>query len=113
MHEVGIMEEVLAAAAREAARHGATRILRVRLRIGDLSGAVPEALLAAFEVLKQGTIAEPAVLDCERVPATARCKACGADFVATDVVNECPRCGAVSATLTGGRELELISVDLE
>lgn len=107
------MQEVLIAAAREAERLGASRILRIRLRIGDLSGVVPEALSTAFDVLRAGTSAAQATLECIRVPAIALCDVCSARFPVEEIVSECPACGALTATLTGGRDLELSSLEIE
>jgi hydrogenase nickel incorporation protein HypA/HybF len=68
MHEVGLMQSTLAFALKRAADEGAQRIHRLTMRIGPLSGVVPEALEFAFEVLTQGTIAEGAGFEVERVP---------------------------------------------
>ena len=43
-------------------------MLAIRLRIGALSGVVPEALEFAFEALRPGTLAEKAELAIESVP---------------------------------------------
>ncbi len=71
MHEVGIMENTLAMAVKRAAEEGAHRIHRLTMRIGPLSGVVPEALEFAFVVLARGTIAEGARLEVERIPVDA------------------------------------------
>ena len=68
MHEVGLMQTALEIALRHAHRHGAGRIHGRTLRVGPLSGAVPEALEFAFDVIAQGTIAEGARLVIRRVP---------------------------------------------
>ncbi len=60
MHEVGIMQSALDIAEQQAQAAGATKIHEIRLRIGQMSGVVPEALQHAFTVLKDGTMAEEA-----------------------------------------------------
>ena len=57
------MQSALDLALEQAQAAGAQRLLRVRLRIGALSGVVPEALTFAFEALTPGTLAEGAVRD--------------------------------------------------
>ena len=37
---------------------GASRVLKLRLRVGSLSGVVPESLRFAFDVVCHGTMAE-------------------------------------------------------
>jgi hydrogenase nickel incorporation protein HypA/HybF len=70
MHEAGLMQTALELAAAHARAAGAVRIHRLCLRVGDLSGVVPEALEFAFRALSVGGPAEGAVLEIERVPAT-------------------------------------------
>jgi len=70
MHEVSIMEEAVRTAVGAAKSASASRVLALRLRVGTLSGAVPEALRFAFDVVCRDTIAEGASLEMESVPAT-------------------------------------------
>ena len=58
---------------REARRAGAVRVHQIRLRVGVLSGVVPEALQFAFEALTAGTPAEGAILAIDDVPARFWC----------------------------------------
>ena len=58
MHEVGVMQSALEIALEQAGRQGASRIDCIALRVGMLSGVVPEALEFAFDVVARGTIAE-------------------------------------------------------
>ena len=63
MHEVSIMESAVRMAVDAAKSAGASRVLALRLRVGTLSGAVPEALRFAFDVVCRDTIAEGASLE--------------------------------------------------
>lgn len=112
MHEVSLMQDTLRIAAERAAAAGARRIHRLRMRVGPLSGAVPEALEFAFEVLAQGTLAEGATLEVERVPILCYCHTCDAEFQPGDFVCECPTCHQLSAEVRRGRELELASLEV-
>jgi len=112
MHEVSIMEEAVRLAVDTAKAKGAGRVSRLRLRVGTLSGVVPEAMHFAFDVVCRGTIAEGAKLEIESVPATCWCAGCQAEFECADWLNECPRCHGVSGDLRRGRELEITSVEL-
>lgn len=112
MHEIGIMTEALRMAVEAAEVAGARRISRVSLRVGALSGAVPEALTFAWEVVRRGTLAETADLAIETVPIAGWCATCQAEFEATDFFSECPRCHNVTGELRRGRELELTFIEL-
>lgn len=52
MHELALMEELCDLAVRAALDHGAERIHRVQLRLGDRSGVDPRALRQAFAVVQ-------------------------------------------------------------
>ena len=92
---------------------GGRRITGVRLRVGTLSGAVPEALRFAFDVVCRGTIAEGASLEMESVPAAGWCPVCRAEFACADFISECPRCHNPNGELRRGRELEIASVEID
>jgi hydrogenase nickel incorporation protein HypA/HybF len=111
MHEVSIMTEALRIAVDAAQADGAGRILKLRLRIGNLSGVVPEAMQFAFDVVCRGTMAEGASLEIETVPAACWCATCAAEFECADSFSECPRCHNFSGELRRGRELDIASVE--
>ena len=113
MHEVSIMAEAVRMAVESAQAAGARRITTLRLRIGKLSGAVPEALEFAWDVVRRGTIAEAANLEIESVAAICWCATCKAEFECKDVMSECPRCHNLSGDLRRGRELDIAAVELE
>lgn len=112
MHEVAIMQSALDIALQQANASGAQSLHQLRLRVGSLSGAVPEALQFAFEALSQGTLAAGARLDIELVPAAYWCRRCAAEFEAESYAYECPRCHELSSELRRGRELELSSMEI-
>lgn len=113
MHELSIMESALDVALRKAAEFGATRILAIHLRVGTLSGTVPEALQLAFEVLSPGTLAEGAQIAIESVPARFWCAGCGREFESPSMYAECPACHEASREIKAGRELEMASMEIE
>ena len=112
MHELAIMDSALKLALDQARENGAARIYTLRLRIGDLSGVVPEALQFAFEALASGTAAEGAELVIDRVTARFWCETCRREFEASDLFSECPECHRPSGDLRSGREMELASMEI-
>lgn len=113
MHELSIMDGALSMALDQASKAGATQVYVIRLRIGALSGVVPEALQFAFEALTPGTLAEGAQLAIEYVPARFWCSQCAQEFPSEDLFAECPGCHRPSGELRAGRELELASLEIE
>lgn len=113
MHEVGLMLEAVRVAVDEARARGAERVTALRLRVGALSGVVPEALEFAFDLVTAGTPAAGARLELERVRARWRCARCGQEYESTEGWPACPRCESAEAELLEGRELELVNIEIE
>jgi hydrogenase nickel incorporation protein HypA/HybF len=111
MHEVSIMTEAVRLAVAAAQAAGARQITSLRLRVGTLSGAAPEALTFAWDIVRRDTLAECARLEIETIPATGWCATCRAEFAAADFLGECPRCHEPGGPLQHGRELEIAAVD--
>jgi hydrogenase nickel incorporation protein HypA/HybF len=113
MHELSIMQSALSLALDQARQAGAVRVHTIRLRIGALSGVVPDALEFAFEALTPGTLAEGSQLAIEHVPARFWCATCTREFQSNDMFAECPDCHSLSGELRAGREMELASLEID
>jgi len=113
VHEMGIVSGILTASVESAARENATRINEIRIRVGELTEIVDDALHFAFEALSPGTLAEGATLVVERVPGRSRCVECGTTFNHGRFDVECPSCKNYFCELVEGRELEIESIDID
>jgi hydrogenase nickel incorporation protein HypA/HybF len=109
MHELSLMTHLLDAAAAAA---GTAPICALRVRVGPLSGVVVDSLRFAFEALSPGTPAEGARLDIEETAVSIHCPRCGADYDTPLGFYQCPACGANDGELRGGKELELVSIEV-
>ena len=112
MHEVGLMQNALELAERQTRQAGGTRIHRLVLRVGALSGVVPLALESAFAALAPGSLAAGATLEIEPVGIIGWCERCQAEFPSGDAINLCPRCSEPTAAIRRGRELELAQLEI-
>ncbi len=113
MHESGIASSLLEIIEREALPYGGLKVINVRLRIGKLSGVMPDALRFAFEALSKGGVAEGALLDIEEVPLRIRCNGCGRTSDAESFFMACPHCKGVEVEIIAGRELEIKEMEIE
>ncbi len=107
------MQSALTMALQRAQEAQASRVHLIRLRVGQLSGVVPDSLQFAFEALTPGTVAEGAKLDIEHVPARFWCNTCHREFTVEDYFPVCPHCQNPSGEMRGGRELEIASMEIE
>jgi hydrogenase nickel incorporation protein HypA/HybF len=112
MHEVSIMAQTLEIALENAYIQNANKIHRLKMRVGAMSGVVPEALNFAFDVVTEGTIAEGAKLEIEIVSVVCYCPYCQIEFQPKDLFYECPQCDRLSNKIIAGREIELTSLEV-
>jgi hydrogenase nickel incorporation protein HypA/HybF len=80
MHELSVTRSLLDQALAEAEKHGAKRISRIRLLLGEGGGVVPDCVQFYFDEMKKGTTAADAELEFKRVPLRIRCPKCGAEW---------------------------------
>jgi hydrogenase nickel incorporation protein HypA/HybF len=113
MHELSVVSglfEVLEEKAREA---GAVRVTAVTIRVGRLSGVVPDLLESAFDAFKKGTIASGAALRVETAPVRARCRSCGKEASTEEPLFSCPACGAPGLEILEGMDIFLQKIEIE
>lgn len=114
MHEMSLVGGILDSVVPVARRSGASRLCTVTLRIGDLREVSPEALDFAWEILcEEDELTEGCALEWEAVHPRSRCTACGAEFDHDRFHVRCPRCGSAATTLLRGRELDIVSIEIE
>lgn len=94
MHEMGLMESLLASAAR-ALRDG-ERAVKLTVAVTPLAGVDPHALSFAFSALAAD---DPrfagASLEVKQNPIRMCCGPCGTEYEATLAAYACPSCGQV------------------
>jgi len=112
MHELSICQSLLDQVERIAQDHRATRVERILLRVGPLSGVEPALLRNAYPLAAAGTIAESADLVIEAAPVRVHCKDCGAETDAAPNRLLCGACGGWQTRLISGDELLLANLEL-
>jgi hydrogenase nickel incorporation protein HypA/HybF len=111
MHEVGIMNDILEIAVDAAKNAGGSKISALRVRVGELSGVVPDALSFAFDVVASSTIAAGATFTIDTVEATCLCTECGKERIGASPA-ACPDCGGRSI-ISNGYELLVSSIEVD
>ena len=113
MHEMSLMESVLDIIEDSAASEGFSRVRRVRLEIGALSGVEPHALSFCFDAVMRNTLADGAGLEIVLTPGTAWCAACGKTVGISERIDPCPECGRFGLEVTGGTAMRVGTLDVE
>ncbi len=97
-----------------ASRHAnGRRVTKVQVKVGHLRQIVPSALTFSFELVAQGTPVEGAELEMDEVPATGRCRECGAQSRLRGFPLQCQTCGGFDLEILEGEELLVESLELE
>ena len=110
MHELPITEGILKIATEAA---GGRQITTIHILVGELSSIVDDSVQFYFDMLSKGTVAEGAVLDFQRRPATVTCWDCGrTSDVRAPLPAVCAHCGGARLQVTGGRELRVDSIEV-
>lgn len=113
MHEVGIAASILDIVRQYVPEERAGLVRRVRVRIGEMAGVVPDSLAFCFTAAVEGTPYGRAVLEIERVPLMGRCQDCGASMSMSTATFWCPDCGGPRVHLVSGREMRVEDVELD
>ncbi len=114
MHELGIMTGVLDAATKAAHEAGATRLLKVTLSIGEMTEAIEDALMFAFEALTDDDpFTKGSELEVHMIKPKSRCLECGAEFEHDRFHMFCPECDSFATELLAGRELQIDSIEVD
>ena len=109
MHELGLMTGVMDAAVEAAREVGATRLLGVKVSIGEATEAVEDALVFAFEALAES---DPFTQGAKLGLTMIRLE-CGHEFE-HDLYNRfCPVCDSFATELLAGRELQIDSIEVD
>lgn len=113
MHELSIVQDLFKLCETNAFKYNGTKITRVEVQVGKLSGVEPHYLQSTFEAFKEGTICSDAQLVIEEQDIIVTCQDC--DFSGSVEANEfvCPICGKNNLSVVSGEELMLMRLEIE
>lgn len=112
MHELGIAQNILEIVQQSVPEELAPDVRKIRLRIGQFAGVVPESLDFCFGVIVGQTDMKEAVLSIEQVPTISLCRECGLKFQVEDLAFLCPSCKSANLELLSGKELEIVDIEV-
>jgi hydrogenase nickel incorporation protein HypA/HybF len=113
MHELSIVASILDIAEARAREQNSGSIQVIGIRLGEFTNIAREALEFAFEIARQGTLAEHAILEIEVVPMVIECVVCNAVTRPEGTLRLiCAQCG-FPLRVVSGEELEVEYIELE
>ncbi|SDD91489.1 hydrogenase maturation nickel metallochaperone HypA [Rhodospira trueperi] len=112
MHEMALTESIRRLLEAEAERQSFSAVRVVRLELGALSHADPEAMRFCFDAVMRGSLAEGARLEIERTPGTGWCMICAREITVARRFDPCPHCGGHQIQVTAGDEMRLKDLEV-
>jgi hydrogenase nickel incorporation protein HypA/HybF len=113
MHEVSLVESMVALVEDERRRQDFSRVRMIRVHVGALGHVEPDALRFCFGAVTRGTIADGAQLMIDVIPGEGRCSACHRVVPLDERFAACPLCGDAHLRMTAGDELRLAELEVE
>ena len=111
MHEVSIIQNVVKIVTDKATENKFTKVSKVSLRIGELSGVMPDSLNFAFKSCIMDTLLEGSTLEIEKVKAVAECLDCKQEFPIDHFNKLCPICNQFCSSIVSGYELYINTIE--
>jgi hydrogenase nickel incorporation protein HypA/HybF len=111
MHELSLAMEVIDLVQREAEKSGVSRILEIRIEVGDLSGVEADPFQSALELIVKDTILADAAVQIVRTAGKGHCRNCNREFEMKHRLDTCPECRCFPAEFTGGQEFRVLSIE--
>jgi hydrogenase nickel incorporation protein HypA/HybF len=111
MHELALSHQICRVA-RDHLGDG-QRLVKVVVECGPMSGVVPEALEHCFPIAASAGGLDGALLELRRLRARARCPGCGRPVEVASMWDVCPGCGHAPLTVTDGRDLRVVELEVE
>lgn len=114
MHELGLVSGILDVAIKTAREAGASRVVSVSLRIGDMAEVNEESMDFAWDILREDDpLTAEATMEVEYVHPQSVCVQCGNEFSHDRFHLRCPACGSGQTMLVAGREMDIVSLEIE
>ena len=113
MHELSITQSILSIALEKANEAKASKISKINLVIGELSGIVDDCVQFYFDILSKDTIAAEASISFHQPPTQLRCRNCSTVFSPRNGDWSCPGCHEQKIEIISGRELYVESIEVE
>ncbi|MGL5396678.1 MAG: hydrogenase maturation nickel metallochaperone HypA [Shewanella sp.] len=113
MHEYSIVSALIEQCEQHAKANQATKITRVEIKLGVMSGVEPALLQTAFETFKLDGICREAKLCMTLQPLVIKCVDCLQESVLDERSIVCPACNSYHTRVLDGEEMLLMQLEME
>ena len=113
MHEYSIVQSLIDSCEENAKNNNATKVTKVVVKIGVMSGVEPELLQTAFDTFKEETICHNAqfIINIQKVK--IHCNECQTTSELEKNEYCCPKCQSTQLDILDGEDMFLMQLELE
>ena len=113
MHEYSIVQALIEQCDDLAKENETTKILKVIVKIGVLSGVEVDLFKSAFETFKEKTICDGSELVINMQPLVIKCFECSSENILEENNFLCPSCNSLNVQAVDGEDMYLMSLEME
>jgi len=113
MHEYSIVQSLLNSCEENAEQNNATKVTKVVVKIGVMSGVEPDLLQTAFDTFKEQTMCHDAQFIINIQQVVIKCNDCGEESTLQKNEYNCLKCESVNIDILDGEEMYLMQLELE
>lgn len=113
MHEFSIVNALLEMCEKNAQANNATKITKVEIKIGKLSGVEPYLLETAFDTFKEQTICDGAELVVNLQDLVIKCHTCNTETTLSKNEFACSTCKGTDVSVIDGEDMMLMHLEME
>ncbi len=113
MHEYPITQQIVKIVDEAARKQHASRVSKITLVVGELSGFVGDSIHLYFDIISKGTVAEGAEFSITYIKSKLLCENCLEHFERQMYSFACPRCGTDGVPTDIGKEFYIQDIEVE
>ena len=113
MHEYSIVQSLLNSCEENAQKNNATKVIKVVVKIGVMSGVEPDLLQTAFDTFKEKTICDGCEFIINIQNIVIRCNRCEKESTLLKNEYNCPLCQSLDIEVLDGEDMFLMQLELE
>ena len=113
MHEYSIVQSLIESCEDHVKQNDATKVTKVVVKIGVMSGVEPHLLNEAFNLFKKGTVCDGCefIMNVQKVK--IECRECQQVSLLQKNEYHCPYCKSVDVSVIDGEDMFLMQLELE
>ena len=112
MHEYSIVQSLIDACEENAKANDASKVTKVVVKIGVMSGVEPSLLKTAFDTFKEKTICKEAEFIMNIQSIIVLCNSCQKESTLAKLEYKCPSCESVDLKIIDGEDMYLMQLEL-